>query len=180
MQKSYTVYAAHAGRHQQQLAVFDLARHHLHGDRRDDAGAGPAAGHQSRNDVGRRPRSPTRKRSSAWFTGSLAQPTNVSQSAKGVFQFQVTDANNNTTLYDILYTPGGNANMVKVDVPALLPTFTQIRHLHVPPSLLPAYLRNRRLQRVHHLRDRNRDAERELLGRVQHAGDLDRFRRSTR
>ena len=57
--------------------------------------------------------------------GFASQPTNVSSSATDVFQFQVTDASGHATLYDILYTVGSSANLVKVDVPSALPTFMQ-------------------------------------------------------
>src|SRR5208282_2415481 len=57
--------------------------------------------------------------------GFAAQPTNVSQSGTGVFQFQVTSSSGQNTLYDIVYTAGSNANLVKVDVPSSLPTFVQ-------------------------------------------------------
>ena len=57
--------------------------------------------------------------------GFAAQPTNVTQSGTGVFQFQVTNSSGQNTLYDILYTAGSNANVVKVDVPSALPTFVQ-------------------------------------------------------
>ena len=57
--------------------------------------------------------------------GFAAQPTNVSQSGTGVFQFQVTSSSGTNTLYDIVYTAGSNANLVKVDVPSALPTFVQ-------------------------------------------------------
>ena len=58
--------------------------------------------------------------------GFVTQPTNVIQSSDGkFFQFLVTDASGNTTLYNIQYTAGTNANLIKVDVPSLLPSFTQ-------------------------------------------------------
>ena len=57
--------------------------------------------------------------------GFAAQPTSVTQSRLRCLPVQVTNSSGVSTLYDILYAAGTNANMVKVDVPSLLPTFTQ-------------------------------------------------------
>src|SRR5262249_5081947 len=67
--------------------------------------------------------------------GFAAQPTNVTRSGTGLFQFQAADPSGTMTLYDVVYTAGGSGNVVKVDIPALLPTFTQ----HGPFTFTPSY-----------------------------------------
>ncbi len=134
IQKSYTVYASQPAATQQQLAVFDMGgTTYLVTDGTTAGDPGP---------VGVNP-------GSMWSATSLsnvetqfglvygftAQPTNVTRSAGGLFQFQATDSNGVATLYDIIYSPGSNTNVVKVDVPALLPTFTQ----HLPFGFTTSY-----------------------------------------
>ncbi len=133
VQKSYTVYVSKPAATQQQLAVFDLnGVTYLVTD-------GTTAGDASPAGI---------NRASMWSATSVssvetqfglvygfaAQPTNVSRSGTGLFQFQATDSTGTVTLYDIVYTPGGNANVVKVDIPALLPTFTQTGPFTFTPS----------------------------------------------
>jgi len=132
-QKSYTVYVSKPVARQQQLAVFDLnGTTYLVTDGTTAGDASPAGVNPA----------------SMWAATSIsnvetqfglvygftAQPTNVTRSGTGLFQFQAADANGLITLYDIQYTAGGNANVVKIDVPALLPTFTQTGPFTFTPS----------------------------------------------
>ena len=124
-EKSYTVYAAKPITGQQQLGVFDLNGTTYLVTDGTTAGTATAAGIN-----------PATMWSATAVINAEAQfglvcgftspPINVTQSSTtGAFQFQVTDVNNITTLYDIIYTKGKNTNMVMVDTPNLLPTFTQ-------------------------------------------------------
>ena len=84
VQKSYTVYAAKPAASQQQLAVFDLNGTTYMVTDGTTPGVGHAAGiNPGTMWAGTAISTSYRKRSSAWSTGSLAQPTNVSQSAHG-------------------------------------------------------------------------------------------------
>ena len=132
VQKSYTVYASKPAATQQQLAVFDMNGTTYLVTDGTTAGDAPAGINHA----------------SMWAATSIsavetqfglvygftAQPTNVTRTGGGLFQFQATDASGTTTLYDIIYTPGSNANVVKVDTPALLPTFTQAGPFTFTPS----------------------------------------------
>jgi hypothetical protein len=124
VQKSYTVYATAPAAGQQQLAVFDLDGTTYMVTDGTTPGAGPAAGINP-GTMWAETATTSNEAQFGLVYGFAQQPTNVSRSAKGVFQFQITDANNDTTLYDIDYTKGGNANVVAVDAPSLLPTFLQ-------------------------------------------------------
>ena len=123
-QKSYTVYVASPAKNQQQLAVFDLNGTSYVVTDGTTAGAATPAGINPGTMWAQTATSSTETQFGLAY-GFAAQPTNVSQSALGVFQFQTTDANGNNVLYDILYTPNSNANEVKIDLPNLLPTFMQ-------------------------------------------------------
>ena len=125
VQKSYTVYAAQPAATQQQLAVFDLERHHLPGDRRHDDRASVRRRASIPAPCGRGPRSPTSETQFGLVYGFAAQPTNVTQSGTGVFQFQVTNAERPKHALRHPLHAGSNANVVKVDVPSALPTFMQ-------------------------------------------------------
>ena len=137
VQKSYTVYAATPAATQQQLAVFDLAGTTYMVTDGTTPGVGPAAGINPGTMWARTAISSVVSQETQFglVYGFAPQPTNVSRSAKGVFQFQITDSNNHTTLYDILFTSGSNTNAVTVDAPALLPTFMQTgTFTFLPPS----------------------------------------------
>ncbi len=124
VQKSYTVYVAQPASTQQQLAAFDIAGSTYLVTDGTTAGAATPAG----INPGTMWAATAVTKSEVQFGvvyGFGSQPLNVLQSSLGVFQFQVTDSNNNITLYDIVYTKGNNANVVKVDVPQLLPSFMQ-------------------------------------------------------
>ncbi|HVH76575.1 MAG TPA: hypothetical protein VM755_16790 [Stellaceae bacterium] len=123
-QKSYTVYAAAPVSGQQQLAVFDLNGTTYMATDGTTTGVGTPAGINP-GTMWAQTAPSTNETQFGLVYGFVAQPTIVSQSASGVFQFEITDSNNNVTLYDIVYTAGSNANVVKVDVPELLPTFVQ-------------------------------------------------------
>ncbi len=126
IQKSYTVYASKPVTNQQQLAVFDLNGVTYMVTDGTTPGAASPLGVNPGTMWAQTATSSTETQFGLVY-GFTAQPINVSQSAVAPFpfQFQVTDANGNNTLYDIVYAAGGNANVVKIDVPALLPTFTQ-------------------------------------------------------
>jgi len=133
VQKAYTVYVSKPAATQRQLAVFDLnGTTYIVTDGTTAGDASPAGINPA----------------SMWAATSIssvetqfglvygftAQPTTVTRSGTGLFQFQATDASGTVTLYDVVYTPGGNANVVKVDLPALLPTFTQTGPFTFTPS----------------------------------------------
>ena len=124
VQKSYTVYAASPVKTQQQLAVFDLGGTTYIATDGTSAGAASPLGINpgtmwSQTFIGEA------ETQFGLVYGFTAQPTNVTLNAKNVFQFSVTNSTGTATLYDIIYTAGSNANLVEVDVPQLLPTFTQ-------------------------------------------------------
>lgn len=124
VQKTYTVYAAQPAATQQQLAVFNLNGTTYLVTDGNTTGVGALEGINPGTMWARTSVANVETQFGLVY-GFAAQPTNVIQSASGVFQFQTTDANGNNILYDILYTAGSNANMVKVDLPASLPTFVQ-------------------------------------------------------
>jgi hypothetical protein len=124
VQKSYTVYAAKPAASQQQLAVFDLNGTTYLVTDGNTTGVGASAGINPGTLWAATSISNIETQFGLVY-GFTSQPINVSQSGTGVFQFQVTDASGNNTLYDVVYTAGGNANVVKIDIPALLPTFMQ-------------------------------------------------------
>ena len=117
---------------QQQLAIFNLNGNTYMVTDGTTAGV-PRPPESIPATCGRPLRSPPWKHNSAWSTDS---PRSHQRHAiwPGVFQFMVTDTTGLTTLYDILYTPGSNANVVKVDVPTLLPTFMQTGPFTFVPS----------------------------------------------
>lgn len=133
VQKSYTVYVSKPAATQQQLATFDLnGTTYIVTDgttRGDPAPAGINPGTMwaatATSNV---------ETQFGLVYGFTAQPTNVARSGTGIFQFQAADPGGTNTLYDIIYTSGGNANVVKVDIPALLPTFTQAGPFVFTPS----------------------------------------------
>lgn len=124
VQKSYTVYVASPAKNQQQLAVFDLNGTTYMVTDGTTAGAATPAGINPGTMWAQSATSSTETQFGLVY-GLAAQPINVSLSALSVFQFQTTDSSGNNVLYDILYTQASNANEVKVDLPALLPTFMQ-------------------------------------------------------
>ena len=136
VQKSYTVYVSQPAVNQQQLAVFDMGgTTYLI---TDGTTAGPATA------LGINP-------GSMWSATSLSkgetqyglvyglasQPTSVTQSADGKFQFQASDASGNAVLFDILYTHGVTGNQIVADVPHLLPSFTQVANFTFLPPYAP-------------------------------------------
>ncbi|MBS1854108.1 MAG: hypothetical protein JST11_01990 [Acidobacteria bacterium] len=124
VQKSYTVYAAKPVTNQQQLAVFDLGGTAYMVTDGTTAGAASPAGINP-GTMWAQTANTTQELQFGLVYGFTAQPINVTQSTAGVFQFLITDSTGRNTLYDIVYTRGGNANMVKVDIPNSMPTFTQ-------------------------------------------------------
>ncbi len=147
VQKTYTVYASTPTATQQQLAVFDLAGTTYMVTDGTTAGTATPAGINPGTLWAATSISATPPETQFGLVyGFTAQPISVSQSATTqVFQFVVsttvssistttssgststgsTSTTTVNTLYDIVYTPGSNANVVKVDVPDFLPTFTQ-------------------------------------------------------
>ena len=133
IQKSFAVYAASPTPNQQQLAVFNLNGNTYLVTDGTTAGAATPSGINPGNMWAATSIAPLEAQFGLVY-GFTAQPINVTQSPVGTFQFMVTDTTGLTTLYDILYTPGANANMVKVDVPTLLPTFMQTGPFTFVPS----------------------------------------------
>jgi hypothetical protein len=133
VQKSYTVYASMPAGGQQQLAVFNLNGTTYLVTDGSTTGAGPAAGINPGTMWAQTSISNVETQFGLVY-GFTAQPIGVTQSGSGIFQFQVTDASGGNTLYDVLYTSGGNANVVKVDLPNLLPTFMQTALFSFTPS----------------------------------------------
>ena len=133
VQKSYTVYVTKPALSQQQLAVFNLSGTTYLVTDGTTTGVGTPAGINPGTMWARTSVSNSETQFGLVY-GFAVQPTGVTRSASSVFQFQVTDSFRASTLYDILYTPGGNANMVKVDVPSLLPTFMQSAPFAFTPS----------------------------------------------
>jgi hypothetical protein len=124
VQKSYTVYSAHPVAGQQQLAVFDSDGWTYMVTDGTTTGVGPAAGINPGSMWAQTATTATEDQFGLVY-GLEPQPTSVTRSATGVFQFQATDTAGDNALYDIVYTAGGNANLVKIDVPNALPTFMQ-------------------------------------------------------
>lgn len=125
VQKSYTVYVSAPAATQQQLAVFDLAGTTYLVTDGTTAGFAAASGINPSTMWAQTAIAPIETQYGLVY-GFAAQPTNVTQSSTNAdFQFSVTDATGTITLYNIVYTAGSNNNMVQVNVPDLLPTFTQ-------------------------------------------------------
>jgi hypothetical protein len=125
VQKSYTVYASAPVTTQQQLAVFDLGGTTYLVTDGTTVGSAPASGINPGTMWAQTAIAPLETQFGLVY-GFAPQPTNVTQSAtNNDFQFSVTGATGATTLYNILYTAGSDSNMVQVNVPDLLPTFTQ-------------------------------------------------------
>src|SRR5579872_2702695 len=135
IQKSYTVYMAKPAVGQQQLAVFDLNGVTYLLTDGTTAGTKPPAGINPNIMWAATGITKSGEQQFGLVCGFTPQPISVSQSPAGVFQFQVTDANSHITLYDILFTTAGNnINMVKVDVPNQIPTFTQSWQFNFIPT----------------------------------------------
>lgn len=133
VQKSYTVYVSKPAPSQQQLAVFDLnGTTYLVTDGTTAGDVSPAG--INPNTMWAATSSTNTETQFGLAYGFTAQPTSVTRSATNQFQFQAADPSGRMTLYDIIYTAGGNANVVKIDVPALLPTFTQTGPFTFTPS----------------------------------------------
>jgi hypothetical protein len=125
VQKSYTVYASAPAKTQQQLAVFDLGGTTYLVTDGTTAGSTPTAGINP-GTMWAQTAIALLETQFGLVYGFAAQPTNVTQSAaNNDFQFSVTGATGTITLYNILYTTGSDTNMVQVNVPDLLPSFTQ-------------------------------------------------------
>jgi hypothetical protein len=133
VQKSYTVYVSQPEASQQQLAVFDLNGTTYMVTDGATTGVGAAEGINPGTMWAATSTSAVETQFGLVY-GFTAQPTNVTRSATDLFQFQAADATGTTTLYDVMYTEGGNTNVVKVDIPALLPTFTQTGPFVFTPS----------------------------------------------
>ncbi|HXB32741.1 MAG TPA: hypothetical protein VNV35_04940 [Puia sp.] len=124
VQKSYTVYVAAPVSTQQQLGVFDLGGTTYLVTDGSTAGAASAAGINPGTMWAQTATTAVETQFGLVY-GLGATPTGVTQSAiNGDYQFTVTSAGS-VTLYNILYTKGGGDNMVQVNVPELLPSFTQ-------------------------------------------------------
>jgi hypothetical protein len=128
VQSTYTVYAATPASTQQQLAVFDLGGTTYIVTDGTTAGTTPAAGINSGTMWAQTAIAPLETQFGLVY-GFTSPPTNVTQSATtSDFQFAVTTTsgtNSVSTVYNVLYTVGSDANMVQVNVPDFLPTFTQ-------------------------------------------------------
>ena len=133
VQKSYAIYASLPTPNQQQLAVFNLSGTTYMVTDGTTAGAPTPSGINPGNMWAATSNLPLETQFGLVY-GFTAQPVNVIQSPTGTFQFMVTGATGITTLYDILYNPGTNANLVKVDVPTVLPTFMQAGPFTFVPS----------------------------------------------
>jgi hypothetical protein len=126
VQKSYPVYASIAAVSQQQLAVFDLNGTTYIVTDGTTAGAPTLAG-ISPGSIWSQTALSNVELQYGLVYGFATQPTNVILSSDGkFFQFLVTDATGNTTLYNIQYTAGANTNAVTVASPQALPSFTQV------------------------------------------------------
>jgi len=133
VQKSYTVYQSKPTVTQQQLAVFDLnGTTYIVTDGTTTGDAAPAG--INPGTMWAATSTSAVETQFGLVYGFTAQPTAVTRAGTGLFQFQAADASGTVTLYDVMYTPGGNANVVKVDLPALLPTFTQTGPFSFTPS----------------------------------------------
>lgn len=124
VQKSYTIYAAHPTPNQQQLAVFNFSGNTYLVTDGTTAGATTPAG-INLGSMWAATSISTVETQFGLVYGFATQPTSVTQSPSGVFQFMSTNSSGIITLYDVVYASGSNANLVKVDVPSLLPSFTQ-------------------------------------------------------
>jgi hypothetical protein len=125
VQKSYTVYASAPVASQQQLAVFDLGGTTYLVTDGTTAGTATAAGINPATMWAQTAITAAESQFGVVY-GFATQPVSVTRPASaGDFQFTVTGAGGTATLYNILFTAGSNANMVQVNVPDLLPTFTQ-------------------------------------------------------
>jgi hypothetical protein len=126
VQKSYPVYASVPSASQQQLAVFDFNGNTYIVTDGTTSGVTPAAG-TSPGSIWSQTALSNNELQYGLVYGFATQPTNVIQSSDGkFFQFLVTDASGNTTVYNILYTAGANNNAVTVATPQALPSFTQV------------------------------------------------------
>jgi hypothetical protein len=133
VQKSYTVYASAPAATQQQLAVFNLnGATYLVTDGTTQGDAAPA-GINPGTMWAATATSATETQFGLVY-GFSPQPVSAIRSGTGLFQFQAPDPSGTNTLYDVVYTAGSNANVVRVDVPALLPTFTQTAPFAFTPS----------------------------------------------
>lgn len=124
VQQTYTVYASTPVSDQQQLAVFDLSGTTYIVTDGSTPGVGPAAGINTGTLWAETSISTVETQFGVVY-GFAAQPVSVTQSGTGVFQFEAANAIGTNTLYNILYTKGGNTNVVQVDVPDTLPAFMQ-------------------------------------------------------
>jgi hypothetical protein len=133
VQKSYTVYAAAPATSQQQLAVFDLGGTTYLVTDGTTAGTTPTAGVNPATMWAQTAITPVESQFGLVY-GFAALPTNVTQSTTTkAFQFSATVPSAPgagatapvVTLFNVLYRSGADNNLVQVNVPDLLPTFTQ-------------------------------------------------------
>jgi hypothetical protein len=131
VQKTYTVYVSAPASTQQQLAVFDLGGTTYIVTDGSTAGTTTATGINPSTMWAQSAIASLEAQYGVVY-GFAAAPTSVTQdtvtTASGTttyFQFSVAGASGATTTYNILYTAGSTSNMVQVDVPDLLPSFTQ-------------------------------------------------------
>jgi hypothetical protein len=133
VQKSYPVYVSAPAATQSQLAVFELNGTTCIVTDGTTAGDPGPAGIDPGTLWAATATSATETQFGLVY-GLTTTPAGVTRSGTGLFQFQAADPSGTTTLYDIMYDAGGNANVVKVDLPALLPTFTQVGPFTFTPS----------------------------------------------
>ena len=132
VQKTYTVYVSLPAKTQQQLAVFDLAGTTYLVTDGTTAGFATPSGVNPGTMWAQTAIAPLETQFGLVY-GFAAQPTSVSEativsqsgSSSTVFEFSATSPSGTVTLYNILYTAGADTNMVQVNVPDLLPNFTQ-------------------------------------------------------
>ena len=124
IQQTYMVYVSAPATDQQQLAVFDLNGTTYMVTDGSTPGAGSAAGINS-GTLWAETSISTIETQFGVVYGLATAPVSVTQSGTGIFQFQAVNASGANTLYNILYTKGGNSNVVQVDVPDTLPAFMQ-------------------------------------------------------
>ena len=129
VQKTYTVYASQPVSTQQQLAVFDLSGTTYIVTDGTTAGTTPAAGINPKTMWSQTATTPVETQFGLVY-GFTSPPTGVTFNTENSdFEFLVASTATPpgpSTLYNILYTAGTDQNMVQVNVPNLLPSFTQV------------------------------------------------------
>ena len=129
VQKTYTVYASQPVSTQQQLAVFDLSGTTYIVTDGTTSGTTPAAGINPKTMWSQTATTPVETQFGLVY-GFTSPPIGVTFNTENSdFEFLVASTAmppGPSTLYNILYTAGNDQNMVQVNVPNLLPSFTQV------------------------------------------------------